>query len=83
MYTPNLTPSEINHIKTSLERCDPQGLANELGRAKVTVKSKIRELQESKRIEKMCQYAREKKVHQKSKLKRFKHKAKRRIKGGM
>ncbi|KXB04818.1 hypothetical protein AKJ49_01660 [candidate division MSBL1 archaeon SCGC-AAA382A03] len=82
MYA-SLKPYEVNHIRTSLDRCSVQGLADELGRAKITVEMKIREIRESQRIERICQYASKKKSGKKRKLKRVKHKVKRRIKGGM
>ncbi|KXB05149.1 hypothetical protein AKJ49_01395 [candidate division MSBL1 archaeon SCGC-AAA382A03] len=82
MYA-SLKPYEVNHIKTSLQRCSAQGLADELGRAKITVEMKIREVRESQRIERICQYASEKKSGKKRKLKRAKRKIRRKIKGGM
>ncbi|KXA89657.1 hypothetical protein AKJ37_02635 [candidate division MSBL1 archaeon SCGC-AAA259I09] len=79
----SMKPSEVNHIKTSLQRCSAQGLADELGRAKETIDRKIREIQANQRIENISQYASEKKSREKRKLKRMKYKVKRKVKGGM
>ncbi|KXA94544.1 hypothetical protein AKJ65_04110 [candidate division MSBL1 archaeon SCGC-AAA259E19] len=51
------TDSEINHIKVSLSRCNIQGLANELGRSKESVRAKIREIKAKKNLSKLCEYA--------------------------
>jgi len=48
-----LSKSDINHIRTSLSRCDAEGLARELGRAKEKIEAKIREIREEERISKM------------------------------
>lgn len=83
MY-PRLKKYEVNHIKTSLERCNAQGLADELGRAKETIEKKISEIRESERIENISRYASKKKSEFKTKkLSKVKVRIKRKIKGGM
>lgn len=61
MFTPNLSPPEVNHIRSSLDRCSEEGIASELGRAKETVKRKINEIRENERIRKLSNHARLKK----------------------
>lgn len=82
MYT-SLKLYEVNHIKTSLQRCGAQGLADELGRAKETIKRKIGKIRTNQRIENISLYAREKKSGERRKLKREKHKIKRKVRDGM
>jgi IS30 family transposase len=55
-WTPNLTMEEINHIRYSLNRCSIEELADELGRAKRTIESKVNEIRESERIRKICNF---------------------------
>jgi len=54
MFTPPLSPAEVDYIRVSLDRCSVDGMASELGRAKSTIKKKVREIRESKRIRDMC-----------------------------
>ncbi|KXB06886.1 hypothetical protein AKJ51_02595 [candidate division MSBL1 archaeon SCGC-AAA382A20] len=83
MY-PRLKKYEVNHIKTSLERCSAQGLADELGRAKETIERKISEIREGERIENISRYASKKKSKLKTeRLKKVKLRIQRKIKGGM
>lgn len=50
--------SEVNHIKVSLERCNAQQLANELGAAKESIERKIREIKAKERLAKLSQFVR-------------------------
>jgi len=52
----NLSKCEINHIKTSMNRCSIQGLADELGRDKETIERKVNEVVEKDRVSKLCNY---------------------------
>jgi hypothetical protein len=63
--------SKIHSTKDVIEN-----VSNHRGLDKESVKRKIKEIKESERLEKMCNFAR-------MKRKRFKSKAKRKIKGGM
>lgn len=47
---------EINHIRVSLGRCNSQQLADELGRAKVNVEKKVREIDAKRRLAKITRY---------------------------
>lgn len=53
--------SEINHIKVSLDRCNAQQLADELGAAKENVERKIREIRAKQRLARLAEYIRKKK----------------------
>lgn len=55
------TDTEINHIKVSLDRCNSQQLANELGRAKENVERKIREIKLKQRISRLSQFVKDRK----------------------
>lgn len=50
---------EVNHVRVSLDRCDAQGLGNELGKAKNNVVNKIREIKNKDRISKLCKWIRD------------------------
>lgn len=52
--------SEINHIKVSLDRCDSQQLADELGAAKESIERKIREIRAKQRLARLAKYVRRK-----------------------
>lgn len=67
---------EINHVRTSMERCSPDGLASELGRPKEQVVKVIREIKASNKVCSLSVWAGEKK-------RRLKNKAKRKFRGGM
>ena len=55
----NWSKSEINHIRVSLRRCNPDGLADELGRAKENVKQKIKEIEMKQKLSKLSEYAKD------------------------
>ncbi len=76
MFTPKLSSSEINYIRVSLGRLSTEDISSEIGRAKSTVRGKVNEIKANERVQSLSEYARLKK-------KRVKHKAKRKIKGGM
>lgn len=50
--------SDINHIRVSLDRCNAQQLANELGAAKNNMKKKIQEIKARERISKLSDWVR-------------------------
>ena len=52
----NWSKTDINHIRVSLDRCNAQQLANELGAAKNSIKRKIREIEAKERLAKLSQY---------------------------
>jgi len=54
MFTPPLSPAEVNYIKVSLNHRSVDEMSSELGRAKSTIKKKVREIRESERIRNMC-----------------------------
>nr|QBN22527.1 hypothetical protein [uncultured archaeon] len=54
MFTPPLSPAEVDYIRVSLDRCSVDEMSSELGRAKSTIKRKVREIRENDRIRRMC-----------------------------
>lgn len=54
--------SDINHIKVSLNRCDAQGLASELGAAKKVVEKKIQEIKARERLSSLSEYVKNKSI---------------------
>ena len=44
MFTPSLSPAEVDYIRVSLDRCSVDEMSSELGRAKSTVKRKVDEI---------------------------------------
>jgi len=57
MFTPPLSPAEVDYIRVSLDRCSVDGMASELGRAKATVKRKVDEIRANKRIRRLSEHA--------------------------
>lgn len=51
--------SEINYIRISLRSCEPQKIADELGRARENVERKMHEIDAKERLAKLCQFVRE------------------------
>ncbi len=56
------TDTEINHIKVSLDRCNSQQLADELGRARENVEKKVREIKLKQRVSRLSQSVKDKKA---------------------
>lgn len=55
----NWSKSEINHIRVSLDRCDPKKLSNELGTARESVEKKIKEVRAKERLSRLSEYVKE------------------------
>ena len=72
----NLRTYEINHIRTSMRRCNPDGLASEIGRSKKEIIKVIGEIRANDKLGSLSLWASEKK-------RSLKNKTKRKLKGGM
>ena len=57
MFTPPLSPAEVDYIRVSLDRCSVDEMSSELGRAKSTVKRKVDEIKANKRIRRLPEHA--------------------------
>jgi len=57
MFTPPLSPAEVDYIRVSLDRCSVDEMSSELGRAKATVKRKVDEIKANKRIRRLSEHA--------------------------
>ena len=49
--------TDINHIKVSRDRCDAQGLANELGTTRESIVQKINEIEAEERLVNITLYS--------------------------
>ena len=52
-----LSKTDVNHIKVSRDRCDAQGLADELGATKESILQKINEIEAEETLVRITQYS--------------------------